>query len=308
MAEISTSLLPASDRNFYRAVRWLSRSANVAAIIIVPLVLSVWLTVADRSAIWPGLYWGITAIVALTQIALFFLTTQFSETSPELHTHLQEERAIQEALNGALQIQHETIEWLEASRALSVFWSTSQGLLTHIPHGSDDDLAYMCGIIVNPMISLAKTLFGFEFDDVWSTAVYRFETAENMLRPIWFERSESHPSTGLPRAWQPGDGHVGSAFLQERILFTTDATSEEASPLLKPSVANEREHDAQVYRSFVSAPISLDAEQETLRFGVLVLTSHVAGRFDEENERIVGHAAQVLAHAFDVNRLAGVPA
>jgi signal transduction protein with GAF and PtsI domain len=92
--------------------------------------------------------------------------------------------------------------------------------------------------------------------------------------------------------------------MQDRILFTTDMTSDEASMLLKPSLANERPYDPDVYRSFVSAPILLDVTPEPLRFGVLVITSNVAGRFDDDNKTIVAHAAQVLAHLFYWRKLA----
>lgn len=92
--------------------------------------------------------------------------------------------------------------------------------------------------------------------------------------------------------------------MQERILYTTDLTSDEAVMLLKPSASNGRDYDADVYRSFVSAPIVLDVEPIPARYGVLVITSNEAGRFDEENKAVVGQAAQVLAHLFDWRRLA----
>jgi signal transduction protein with GAF and PtsI domain len=154
------------------------------------------------------------------------------------------------------------------------------------------------------MVEAGGVLFEFDYGEVWSAAVYRYNEGSNLLEPAWWHRPDEHPSEGAPRSWQPGDGHVGSAFMQSRILFTTDAASEETSPLLQPSTGNERDYDSEIYRSFVSAPILLDLKPEPLKFGVLVITSNVAGRFDGENQSVVAHAAQVLAHLFHWRELA----
>lgn len=301
--EFERVFLTPTERKFHASVRGLARFSNVLAIIVVPLVLSVWLTVVKPE--WSGaLFWGGIAVLAALQIALFALTTQYSETLPELHMDLREQEDLERTLVEQISSLNQLVNWLEAARALGAFWTTAQGLLTLLPMQSDDDLREALRLILNPMIAAANHLFGFDFDDIWSVAVYRFNSDENVLEALWYKRSESHPSDGPPRSWRPGDGHVGSAFMQERILFTVDATSEEASPLLKPSAANERPYDGDAYRSFVSAPVVLGVGTQTKKYGVVVLTSNVAGRFDEENQAIVAQAADVLAHAFKLKDLA----
>ena len=289
---------------FRQAVRAQSRFVNFLAILAVPAVIAVWLSVAKPANVGAFAFWAVTAVLVILQIALYVVSHRYAETVPELHLEKTELEAAQGAMAEAIEGGDLYIRWLETANRLGAFWSTFQGLIANTRPLDDAGLKDACRIALMPMIEAAGILFDFEYGEAWSIAVYQLDEGENVLKPVWWQRTDDHPATGTPRNWRPGDGHVGSAFMQDRILFTTDMTSEEASTLLRPSVTNGRDYDDAVYRSFVSAPILLDVEPEPIRFGVLVLTSDAAGRFDDQNRAIVAHAAQVLADLFHWRRLA----
>lgn len=304
LSEDQISLLPASETRFRRAVRSQNRFVSFLALIAVPGALAIWLSVADVEGVgfWP--FWVVVGFLVAVQAALYLVTTSYSETLPQLHLDKAELEEIQETMAEALAIDDAGIQWLSAAHALGMHWSNVQGLMSQINPVDEAKFQDACRLIVVPMIEAAGVLFDFEYGEVWSAAVYRYDESLNLLVPAWWQRPDEHPSEVPPRSWQPGDGHVGSAFMQSRILFTTDATSEETSPLLQPSAENQRDYDADIYRSFVSAPILLDLKPDPMRFGVLVITSNEIGRFDGENQTVVAHAAQVLAHLFHWRHLA----
>jgi signal transduction protein with GAF and PtsI domain len=67
---------------------------------------------------------------------------------------------------------------------------------------------------------------------------------------------------------------------------------------IRPKAKNEREGDEEFYVSFVSAPITVFEADADRKIGVLVLTSDLPGRFDEDNSKVVEHLAEVLAQFF----------
>lgn len=290
--------LSAEDK-FRSAVQSQNRLVNFLAILGGPTALAVWLGVFDEATVGTAWFWIVIVLIVAFQAALYFVSTRYAETVPGLHlansllAEQYNERLVeQEALA-------EENEWLQTAIRLASFWSTFQGLIQEMAPQEDAEFAESCRLAISPMIEAAGVLFGFGFDDIWSVAVYAHDEDAALLVPVWHKRTEEHPSPGAPRSWRLGDGHVGSAYMQNRILYTIDMADDDASMLLKPSAENGREYDDAVYRSFVSAPITLDLETGPAQFGVLVITSNITGRFNEGNKIIVGHAAQVLAHLFD---------
>lgn len=303
MEEIESTSLSPSENKFRRAVRAQSRVVNFLAIIGIPTVLGVWLGVTTPESVGAGIFWSALGTLILLQGALYTLTTLYAETVPELHIERSELQDTQDLMIEEIEGADEYIQWLEAANKLGNYWSTFQALIAKINPANDERFKDACRIAVQPMIDSGGVLFEFDYGEVWSVSVYEFNESSELLEPVWWDRPHDHPSQGVPRSWRSGDGHVGSAFMQDRILFTTDLSSDEAAMLLKPSTTNERDYDCDVYRSFVSAPILLDGNPEPQRFGVLVITSNEIGRFDDENKAIVGQAAQVLAQLFSWRKL-----
>ncbi|MWV26436.1 hypothetical protein [Aurantiacibacter rhizosphaerae] len=287
------------ENNFRTAVRSQNRLVNFLAILGVPTALAVWLGVFDAATVGAGWFWGVTAAIVIFQAVLYLVSTKYSETVPALHLENSELYIGYEDALAEIEQLGEEKDWLLTANRLGSYWATFQGLIQATDPRTEEQFCESCRLAISPMLEAAGILFNFGFDDVWSVAIYELEPTSEILEPVWFKRTEDHPSSGMPRSWRVGDGHVGSAFMQNRVLYTIDMADAEASMLLKPSAENGREYDDNVYRSFVSAPITLDLKSGPTQFGVLVITSNEIGRFDNENRAIVGHAAQVLAHLFD---------
>ncbi|WP_310474360.1 GAF domain-containing protein [Sandarakinorhabdus sp.] len=302
------STLPPSEVRFRRAIRSQNRLINFLAILLLPAFIGVWLSVADPLKTGIEIFWAVVVITILFQIVLYFLTMQYADTLPELHLENTELQELHQYMIEHISESDDYIAQLEAVNLLGAYWSTFQGMIAVLSPSNEDSFREACQIAISPMMDAAGILFDFEYGEIWSTSVYGFNESSGLLEPVWWKRSGDHPSgDNEPRSWRSGDGHVGSAFMQERILFTNDLTSDDAAMLLTPSASNVRDYDQAVYRSFVSAPIVLDVQPNPHRFGVLVVTSNVAGRFHEENKAVVAQAAQVLAHLFHWRLLANTP-
>lgn len=299
MTSPANSQLVSAPDKFRAAVKGQNKLVNFLAILAVPTGLAVWLGVASAESVGWVWFWGVLAVLIVLQIVLYFVSTKYSETVPALHLNVEQLEGEYTEAQRNLNESSMQVEWLKTANRLGTFWSTFQGMIQETSPASDEAFSDSCRIAMTPMIEAAGILFNFGYDDTWSICIYALDTETDLLVPVWHKRSEEHPSEGRPRSWQRGDGHVGSAFMQNRILFTVDMADTDASMLLQPSAENSRDYDSDVYRSFVSAPITLDLATGPAQYGVLVITSNVTGRFGTHNKSIVGRAAQVLAHLFD---------
>ncbi|WP_271439754.1 GAF domain-containing protein [Pontixanthobacter luteolus] len=297
--ENAEALISPIERQFRDAIRSQNRLVNFLAILGVPTGLAIWLGAIDADKVGAVWFWITIIVLFALQVTLYSVSNKHAETVPVLHLANAELQATQDRLNDYIADNEALSDWLITANQLGAYWATYQALIATTCPDDDQKIGDSCRIALTPMMEAADVLFGFEFADSWSVAVYRFNETTKRLEPVWWNRSDDHPSSGTPREWRSGDGHVGSAFMQNRVLFTNDIVHDETAILLKPSASNSKEYDDEVYRSFISAPIMLDLEPTPQQFGVLVLTSNQSGRFNEQNKSIVGHASQVLAHLFD---------
>lgn len=272
---------------------------NFLAILRAPTLLAIWLGAIDVDKVGAGWFWLVIIVLIVFQAVLYSVSNKHAETVPVLHMANAELQAVQDVLTDHIEVSEALTDWLITANQLGAYWATYQALIATTCPDGDEKISDSCRIALTPMMEAADVLFDFEFADSWSVAVYRFNETTERLQPVWWNRTDDHPSSGTPREWRPGDGHVGSAFMQNRVLFTNDIVHDETAILLKPSASNSKDYDDEIYRSFISAPIMLDLEPKPKQFGVLVLTSNQSGRFNDDNKAIVGHAFQVLAHLFD---------
>lgn len=139
-------------------------------------------------------FWSVTVILILLQIVLYFVATSYAETVPELHLERSELQESQLQLSEMLEDSDRHIGWLESANRIAVFWTTFQGLIAAIGPEDDEGFREACRIAIMPMIDAAGTLFEFEFGEVWSVVVYRFNEEKELLEPMWWRRTEDHPS------------------------------------------------------------------------------------------------------------------
>ena len=153
--------------------------------------------------------------------------------------------------------------------------------------------------ILDEILSLfylqGDAVFGFTMSEKWSVGVYIFDKENYVLKSVWRQKSNSHPSTGSGRDWTPGEGHVGKAFLDRRPILTGNANDEAVSQLCRSRGSKQLDYDDSTYVSFASVPISVSRNDDDDPFGVLVVTSNREDRLSEESTELLMHAAQTIA-------------
>jgi hypothetical protein len=239
--------------------------------------------VSSMDAVWAIA--GFLSFAALTGVSIWFQATTplVVESIGELYElRNATERAQQSADYGA---------------SIAVLASTLLKFVearTEIGVRNDDDLRECVREALQALEQAAPTLFSFAPSEKWSFTVFRANEAENLM-PVERVASASHPRKAtLPRSWRAGEGHVGQAFQKRQMIITSDATSQEVAALFRANGSNERPGDDNLYRSYVSAPFGLAADDRK-PLGVLVVTSDVPGRFDFPARQPVELVASVLA-------------
>jgi hypothetical protein len=239
--------------------------------------------VSSMDAVWAVA--GFLSFAALTGVSIWFQATAplVVESIGELHElRNATERAQQNANYGA---------------SIAVLASTLLKFVearTEIGVRNDNELGECVLEALQALEQAAPTLFSFAPSEKWSFTVFRADDVGN-LTPVKRVASASHPrKVSRPRSWRTGEGHVGQAFQKRQMIITVDATAQEVAALFRASGSNERPGDDELYRSYVSAPFGLTADDRK-PLGVLVVTSDVPGRFDIPARQPVELVASVLA-------------
>jgi hypothetical protein len=259
---------------------------------VLPAALGVWgafLPVLFDSVAWLAVL-GTLALVAI-QGALLWMTLDRPDTTGPLLLALDESERERDAI---------TIEARELTTrigrlaGLQGYALTLQTLAAQAPA---EPVRALLDQMLGPLCEQVDRLFGFGADDIWSVAVYLHEPEAGLLRCIWRRADPRHPSLGKPpRAWRPGEGHVGQTFAKidgGAGLFTPDATLPSLRALLEATGEKQRAYDAHAYRSFASFTFGRPS-RPFMPLGVVIGTSSEAGALDEENALPLRHVAAAL--------------
>jgi hypothetical protein len=146
-----------------------------------------------------------------------------------------------------------------------------------------------------PLYSQGEFIFDFRLSEKWSFTVFLFSEKQRLLLPVWRERAKDFPSFGETRAWGPGEGHVGKAFVDQKSIITGDVRSPEAAEFSSIPPHRRKDYDDDLYVSFASIPIGPILEEDRRPYGVIVGTSNQPGRFDREKAGILFQVAGAIA-------------
>ncbi len=151
--------------------------------------------------------------------------------------------------------------------------------------------------LASPLDLEGEFIFNIGPSESWSFAVYLYSTNRDLLVPVWRRKAKNHksPRSDLGREWARGEGHVGKAFVDQRMIITGDAQHPDAEPFSAVPTSKERPYDRAVYRSFASVPIGPLLTSDGRPYGVLVATSDRVGRFSRENAGILIQIAGAVA-------------
>lgn len=168
------------------------------------------------------------------------------------------------------------------------------------------------GEIITLFSQKRDVILGFEGDDIWDFSLFLLDEDERELKCVWRIKDDRHPSSGDPRVWKIGEGHVGKAFADNDDKITSDMTDPSTASLLKMP-GKVRPYDETIYCSMISAVLyipdgSSDHKADELNrgrpIGVLAVSSSVPGRLQEEHKqflRQLAATASMLLEAFEKN-------
>lgn len=169
---------------------------------------------------------------------------------------------------------------------------------------SKSDFQEMLDEIMAPFYLQGDVVFGFEISEKWSISIYLFDCSENILKPVWRQKSNSHPSQGIGREWRPGEGHVGKAFIDRRPILTGNARDEAVAQLCGARLSKQEKYDSDTYVSFTSVPIAVASNDSIDPYGVLVVTSDREERLSEESAtELLMHVAETMAVILELSQV-----
>jgi hypothetical protein len=285
-----------------------ARFVSFLTLILLPLVLGVWVDKADPAAVGNFTFWAVIAVIFVIQTFVYLkLDRKAAEDTPQLVFAYNEvvhsnERLTIEAIEVSTSLEN-TI----AAQTLGRTWSAQQTHFDLFFKAGFGTVKDACEAIIEPLLGQAGKVFAWGYDDRWTVSVYRWNAASSLLEPVWWKRASEHPSSGTPRTWRDGEGHCGTAFMSQQTLFTDDLNDQSTFNRVRPTPGNMRDYDHEVYRSFVTVPLTIalpDGPEEGLRLGVVTLTSDVMGRFGETNVGVAEQLGDVLAQALYIDHVA----
>ncbi|WP_026481063.1 GAF domain-containing protein [Ahrensia sp. 13_GOM-1096m] len=166
------------------------------------------------------------------------------------------------------------------------------------------DFEEMISEICAPIYLSGDSLFGFEISEKWSVSLYLHHAKNDLLVPVWREKSATHPSNGLGRVWRQGEGHVGKAFIDRRPILTGNANDEGVAQLCRARGSKLAPYDVNAYVSFASIPLTLTSDDKLNPLGILVASSDKLGRFSEEDTaEILMHYSETIAAILELSAI-----
>lgn len=131
--------------------------------------------------------------------------------------------------------------------------------------------------ILYPWIFSRSDIFEFSSDALYSMAVYLSDNDadfRNAILQVTYRKWDDRIGTSH-RKWRAGDGHVGFAFLQDRILFWSQEGDEVPDALVSTQPLDK---DVEHYKNVIAAPLKVDG----IVRGGIIITSSVSDQFIRE--------------------------
>jgi len=285
----------AAKREFI-LLRLANTGRSVSSQVVVPILIGVWTGFSTHLlAISEFMFWGILSSLAITQLTLFLLT---------INSPFAAESFVQAArLEDQGNLLKDEVRRLANAQMVTFMWPFMEREYAKRQISQHSEVREVCAEMLAPIVAGRDTHFGIVPGEIWSFTVYLFDPSSKSLKPVWREKSETHPSSGPTRNWERGHGHVGMAFAKGEAIITQDASNPEESDLISPPKEKRREYDSTTYRAFAAIPIGGglpdDKNGGSECVGVLVATSDAAMRFDKSNAFLLRHLASTLANVLE---------
>lgn len=278
--------------------------SNVWATLIAPALIGMgisYLYSLSEGTTPPGAIWFLFAIFAVIHLAFSYLVHQnnskFTLYSEAISLKEEYEKNMSD-------IRHELAVHKKGYKDLSNLFSNQITTLYIMSYVTDNAIGHINELeksgetltedeleklierdlfsMIRPIILEREALFNYNSSSLYNVALYAYDELGGTLEVL--VRDCDNRLKRRNRAWKPGHGHVGLAFLHKEVKICPDITM--SSELVKDADVRE---DETRYRSFISIPILRceddgNVDNGKLPFGVLVLTSADADQFVESRD------------------------
>lgn len=287
-----------------RGVASLIRSHNKLVGVALPVAIGSWALLKENFSAQIEIFWIVLAVLALAQVILGAVVFNVPLLATEVYHIYEEEKGNHIKLQQHVDELYFDLEDKDHSinvlYIVNLYSEASLEIVRQTLHQKEDvrnDYTETVTKVMEFVIGEKETFFTIEDDnELWNFSVYLQDGEDGLLKPVWRKRSPKHPSQGMGREFDQGQGHVGKAFADEQVKITADS-SEQESMLSLPEHLRQ-EYDGETYISYVSVPIMSPRDQRK-PYGVIVATSDIPNRFEESNSVILQNTASILGIYLD---------
>ncbi|MEQ8404993.1 MAG: hypothetical protein RKE49_07840 [Oceanicaulis sp.] len=132
----------------------------------------------------------------------------------------------------------------------------------------------IAGLQFQALVDLRQDLFGITTKEKWNFCIYRFDSAEGVLKCVLQRRAWKNTKGHTSRQWQPGFGHVGLAYQRGGEVVYGNCLE----PSIREQLGQSGEQSAADNSLYVSVA-ALPVMRHDTCIGVIVATSNTKGRF-----------------------------
>ncbi|MGB8631960.1 MAG: hypothetical protein WCD69_21715 [Xanthobacteraceae bacterium] len=203
---------------------WLLRFAQASQTIVIPALIAAMAWFRDDIQKVGGIFYFLIIGLVILQLVLFYISQSARQSIQELYFVSKDlkEELVQATREGALYkdktelfIRIDKFAMTCARPLLDYQGQTIRDM---------DGLKKIVSNILEPLVLQGEQIFGFGSSEKWNFVVYLYSSKHAVLLPVWREKAQAHPSQGMGRLWEPGQGHVGFVFANAKAVITGNAT------------------------------------------------------------------------------------
>jgi len=255
--------------------KFLTYFVQVWAAILAPLIEAILVNVYTGSTTVPSYLHFIATVVGITHFISFLLLLYMeSKDDDALADILETKRSLRLIQKENTEIKEQLIQRHRTGEIVQLMSFAVKFFISEKLEGLECSPALTkkrCEKMLEPLIHYRTEIFRLSANSLFNLAIYLYDEKEGTLKI--FHRYHDDRLTTSNRSWEPGFGHVGRAFLHEKMYICDDMAK------YPDYSVNGSPTDKKYYRSFASIPLHLEANGKK-PIGVLVLTSNQVNEFD----------------------------
>jgi hypothetical protein len=138
--------------------------------------------------------------------------------------------------------------------------------------------------ILSPFVRSPENIFGYGKNAYWTATVYLYREQDHSLYAIERETSQQENPEDLGRIWPYGEGQVGFAFMQDRLVIVGDQPNDPKAALIHTPPALQKPGDEKLYPCMAAMPLRPPSGTGE-RLGCLIVTSSEPDSLSDETDK-----------------------